>query len=293
MVKRNRRLSVFLDWLPLLALPSTTVVFWNPDWPRWAWMWAIAFALFGGLKWLSWRHVAERECSNVRSMAYLIAWPGMNADAFLKQEEGARQTSRWNLQIAIINFVLGLVLLWFSTFAQQVNVKGWMAMIGIIFVLHFGSFGILAASYQKFGIDAQPIMDFPALSCSLSEFWGKRWNLAFRDLTHKFLFRPLARYFNGQVAMFIGFFVSGLIHELAITIPAGGGYGGPTAYFLIQALGLAAERSKFGSTLGLRRGWAGRLFAMLVLVTPVTLLFPEIFIVNVILPFIEAIGLGS
>ncbi len=292
MVKRNRRLSAFWDWLPLAALPSAAIVFWDHAQPRWAWMWTIAFALFGGLKWLSWRQAASHQCSTIRSVAYLIAWPGMNADAFLSHKVD-RQPSGWNLPIAILNCVLGAALLWLSTLAHQVSARGWMAMIGIIFVLHFGVFAVIASFYQRFRIDAQPIMDFPALSSSLAEFWGKRWNLAFRDLTHKFLFRPLAHHFNGQVAMFIGFLVSGLIHELAITIPAGGGYGGPTAYFLIQALGLSAERSKFGSTFGLRRGWKGWLFAMFVLVTPVTLLFPEIFIVNVILPSIDVLALGG
>ncbi|MFO0942870.1 MAG: MBOAT family protein [Pirellulales bacterium] len=292
MVKRNRRLSTLLDGLPLIALPSAAIFFWNHDWPRWTWMWTIAFALFGGLKWLSWRQATSRNCSTIRSIAYLIAWPGMNADAFLTQN-AERQSSRWNLPIAIVNFVIGVTLLWLSTQVLQVNARGWMAMIGIIFVLHFGMFAILASIFQRFRIDAQPIMNFPVLSCSLAEFWGKRWNLAFRDLTHKFLFRPLAKHFNVRVAMFIGFLVSGLIHELAITIPGGGGYGGPTAYFLIQALGLNVERSKFGSTLGLRRGWAGWLFAMLVLVTPLTLLFPGIFIVNVILPFVDALGIGD
>lgn len=285
-------LIAILDWLPLMTFPTAAILLWNTAWPRWAWMWTISFALYSGLKWLSWRRAASCGQSKFRSIAYLIAWPGMNADAFLKPQ-AEEKLSRSHLKFATLNFACGAAILWISTLVDQSNLRGWTSMIGIIFVLHFGLFGILASIFQKLGIDAQPIMNFPACSTSLSEFWGKRWNLAFRDLTHKFLFRPLSHHFNGRVAIGIGFFVSGLIHELAITVPAGGGYGGPTLYFLIQAFGLVIERSKFGSTLGLRRGFVGWLFTAIVLVAPVTFLFPEVFVSNVILPFMDAIWLGQ
>jgi len=64
--------------------------------------------------------------------------------------------------------------------------RGWAGMLGLILLLHFGTFQIVALFWQRFGVDAMPIMSAPLRSQSLSEFWGKRWNLAFRQLSYDF-----------------------------------------------------------------------------------------------------------
>ena len=84
--------------------------------------------------------------------------------------------------------------------------------------------------------------------------------------------------------------MSGLIHELVITVPAGGGYGLPTGYFLLQGLGAATERSRRGRRLGLGAGRRGWLFTALVVGAPAYFLFPPPFVRNVILPMLSAIG---
>ena len=68
---------------------------------------------------------------------------------------------------------------------------GWTGMIAIVLILHFGLFQLLSCYWRSLGIEARPIMNRPLASTSLSEFWGRRWNAAFRDLAHRFLFRPL------------------------------------------------------------------------------------------------------
>ena len=88
----------------------------------------------------------------------------------------------------------------------------------------------------------------------------------------------------------MGFLASGLIHELVISIPAGGGYGGPTLFFLVQAAGIAAERSRFGRAAGLRNGVRGRAATMCLLVAPAGALFHPPFVLRVIVPFMQAVG---
>ena len=79
---------------------------------------------------------------------------------------------------------------------------------------------------------------------------------------------------------------------MVITIPARGGYGLPTAYFLLQGLGLLLERSVAGVRLGLGVGTGirGRLYAIALVVGPAYWLFPPVFVRNVILPMLHAIG---
>jgi alginate O-acetyltransferase complex protein AlgI len=89
--------------------------------------------------------------------------------------------------------------------------------------------------------------------------------------------------------LLLGFLVSGLVHDLVISWPAGGGYGGPTVFFLISGCGMVLERSRLGRRLGLRRGWPGWLFTVLLLVAPAPWLFHAAFIDEVVLPFMVAL----
>ena len=86
------------------------------------------------------------------------------------------------------------------------------------------------------GLHAEPIMRRPLASQSLGEFWGKRWNLGFRNLSHALVFQPLQKRFGAAAGALGAFLASGLIHDLVISVPARAGYGLPTAYFLLQGL---------------------------------------------------------
>ena len=169
-------------------------------------------------------------------------------------------------------------------------VVGWVGMIGLVMSLHFGLFHVLSCVWRGVGVDARPLMDKPLASATLSEFWGRRWNTAFRDLTHRFMFRPLNARFNAPTAVMVGFVFSGLIHDLVISLPAGGGYGGPTVYFVLQGVTILMQRTKLAKRSGLNRGWKGWAFTWAVLILPLPLLFHPPFVLNVIVPFMKAMG---
>ena len=162
-------------------------------------------------------------------------------------------------------------------------------MVGLVFLGHFGSFDLLARAWQAAGICAEPIMRSPIRSQSLGEFWGKRWNLSFRQFTHDFLFRPALPKLGVAGATMLVFLASGLIHDLVISVPARSGYGLPTAYFLLQGLGALAERSRAGRMLGLHSGGRGWLWTVLVTASPAYWLFHPWFVMRVMLPFLGAI----
>ena len=193
--------------------------------------------------------------------------------------------------MALLKTRIGVGLLWLAVRITLVDASlwiGWTGMIGLILVLHFGTFHLLSILLRTLGIPAFPIMNAPLRAGSLSEFWGRCWNRPFNHLTVTYVFNPLARRLGATAAMTISFLLSGLIHELVITVPARGGYGLPTIYFAIQGLGLWLERSA-----PIRRHpWVNRVFAWAILVLPLGLLFPPVFINRIILPMLVALGDG-
>jgi len=256
-------------------------------------MWTLAFAIYAGCKWLTWWSDRSRACRPAwRSVAYLLAWPGMDAEAFLDATVHVLRPPLRSWLFAFAETSLGTVLLWVvarSVPESHPLLRGWAGMVGAILLLHFGVFQMVALFWQARGVNAQAIMAAPLRSASLSEFWGKRWNLGFHQLAHDWIFAPLHRRLGTFVAGWLVFAVSGLVHDLVISLPAHAGYGLPTAYFLLQGAGVALERSSFGKRLGLRRGWRGWLFMAACTAGPAFLLFHPAFVMQVILPFMEAI----
>jgi alginate O-acetyltransferase complex protein AlgI len=255
-------------------------------------MWVLALTIFAALKVLTWCEAGlGRSAAGWRSAAYLLAWPGMDARTFLRgRTPGGPPASEWAFALAKLLLGLALICLAAPRTWESGFVQAWLGMIGLVLALHFGVFHLLSCLWRSLGIDAVPIMNWPILSTSVSAFWSRRWNLAFRDLTHRYIFRPLAPKVGAASALWIGFLLSGIIHDLVISVPARGGYGLPTLFFLIQAAAIAFERSRMGKTLGLGRGASGWLFTLMVLLLPAPLLFHEAFRENVVLPFLATIG---
>ncbi|MFN0052126.1 MAG: MBOAT family protein [Planctomycetales bacterium] len=258
----------------------------------WGRMWSMAVFLFLIGKGLSWTGGAGWTWR--RGLGYFVAWPGMDSPAFLAPARQAipRPTlSEWAW--AASKLAWGILLLWevAPRFAPLGSlVQAWVGMIGLTFVLHFGLFHLLSCCWRSVGIDARPIMDWPIIAGSVGEFWGSRWNRAFRDLTHACLFVPLTKRLGPRGALLAGFVVSGLVHDLVLSWPAQGGWGWPTLYFVVQGVALLLERSRWGRRLGLGRGWRGRMFAIAVIVLPCPWLFHEPFVRNVMIPFLTALG---
>jgi len=284
--------SLWIGWLPISVLPLVAIACRNLLLP-WAFMWILSFAVFVSLKWLSWWRARARVAHPAwRSTAYLLAWPGMDAGAFLdvSQRAPSPHASAW--LGAVLKTTLGAILLWVvpRSIAQgDPLLRGWLGMLGLILLLHFGTFDVVALVWQRLGVNAKPIMSAPLRSTSLGEFWGKRWNLGFRQLAHELVFRPLHRPLGAATASFLVFVASGLIHDLVISLPARAGYGLPTAYFVLQGAGVAIEHSGLGKRLDLGHGARGRLFTAVLVGGPAFGLFHPWFVVRVILPFMQAI----
>jgi hypothetical protein len=287
-------------WMPLVAAPAAIIAVRN-SLESWVFMWLLAVSIFLGCKWLTWCHHLRRNHlphfresgpAVIRSMAYFFLWPGMDAEAFFNRPS-ERQIRGVEWVRTLIVAATGAALFWFAAAgspAASPVARGWTGMIGLVLFVHFGVLHLLALGFNRAGIWARPLMCAPASAASLSDFWGSRWNTAFNALMRSFVFWPVWKRAGPVAATAAVFLVSGLIHDLVISLPAGGGFGKPTLYFLLQGAAVLLERSLLGIRLGLNRGWRGKMFFIAATVLPLPLLFHTKFVYNVVLPMLNAFG---
>jgi hypothetical protein len=279
---------------PAMVVVATRVAFMaGRSLPAWMYMWLMAGAVFFTAKSIT---VARLVAGGTwpargRLMAYVFLWPGLNARAFCFGRVGTPVTGR-EAAAALLKTTAGVGLVSVATQFVDTHrlVAGWMGMIGVVLLLHFGIFELLALFWRARGVDARPLMRAPLRATSISKFWSGRWNTAFSELMQQEVFAPLARRFGATAGLVGVFAMSGLLHELVITAPARGGYGWPTLYFGLQCVAVMAERSPAGARMGLGRGFVGWLFVFMVAGLPTVMLFPPVFVANVIVPMIRALN---
>src|SRR6185436_10651464 len=77
------RTCTWRDRLPLLLLPLVLLPL-RGQCADWIFMWAFAFAIFAACKWMTWSRARKAAPTSLRrSLAYLFAWVGMDAERFL------------------------------------------------------------------------------------------------------------------------------------------------------------------------------------------------------------------
>lgn len=202
----------------------------------------------------------------VASIAFMSIWPGMDPAGFAEdRKEFPECGSRFvrGLVTAYVGIALCVALTVFYRVLPAVAV-GWIGIAAILVVVHFGVSDILSSLANLLGFEVGPLFDNPFKSRSLGEFWTARWNRPFVEMDRILFIRPIAKMIGLKRAVFAVFLISGVLHELAISYPAGGGFGGPMLYFAIQGVFVLVERKKRISS---------RIFTWAVVLMPLPLLF--------------------
>jgi len=239
--------------------------------PRWLMMWLLALCVLAVGK------GALLVVHGSVHRAWLWGWPGMDPERFHRRPThapGARETNG-----AWVRVLLGAALLWGVVPRLDGMVAAWTGLVALGLLLHFGLIHLLSIQWRLNGFDAHPLFDRTLTARSVGEFWGRRWNRAFADLAGRAIYRPLAPRIGPRPALCAVFLASGLVHELLLSVPAGGGYGLCTLYFAIQAAGVLVERRR-----------RSRALTALFVVVPLPLLFHATFMQNVLIPFLEVIS---
>ena len=283
---------MFWAWICLLVFPTATLVA-AAELPPWQAMCWLTVATLAGCKAATWTLIDARLAEAARRFGYWLAWPGMDPIAFLLEPKHPRhrpQPCEWIE--AVLMSALGALLIWggVRSLLWWPDLAAWAAIAGLIFLGHFGLLELLSCMWRYRGIHARPLMDHPWQAASLADFWGRRWNTAFRDLAYRLVLLPVTRRLGSTAGMTAVFLFSGIIHDFVISISSRGGYGLPTLYFLIQGAATLLQRTRGARRLGLDGGWRGWAVTMLVVFAPAGLLFHGPWRQNVILPLMEAIG---
>lgn len=259
---------------------------WGPAWLR---MGAAGLALLAATKaWITRNHLRAGGGFAPGAAWRWAVWPGMDPKPFAVKADGCGFDVRTlDPAGAAIGLAVLLALGILPRLADAApEIRGWTGMGILVLAFHFGGFGLMAARLRGRGHPVEPMMGPVLAASTLTGFWGRLWNRPFRDAANRLVFRPMARRWGVPAATVLTFLVSGLIHEAVITVPARAAYGGPTAYFLLQAAGLLWERREHPATGRLDR-FTRRIRTWIVLLLPLPWLFPRPFAAEVLAPAID------
>ncbi|HEY8148991.1 MAG TPA: membrane bound O-acyl transferase family-domain-containing protein [Vicinamibacteria bacterium] len=225
---------------------------------------------------------AGTRLSRMRWLAFATLWPGMRPALFAHLHPGRPGAARL-LRAGLVRVALGASVFLLARLSWRLTGSAFLATLLLLpalsLLLHFGAFDLVAGLWRRAGADVSPLFRAPLRSTSLGEFWSRRWNLAFSEMTSLVVYRPLALRVGRRAALVAAFLFSGLLHEAAISLPVRAGFGGPLLYFAIHGLLTGIERE---------RGPFGRVGTLLALVLPLPLLFHAPFLRGAIWPLLGA-----
>lgn len=190
----------------------------------------------------------------------------------------------------------GFLLLYVSTqteglFAYNFYTSDLLMLAGMSFILHFGLLNLATLFWRGLGVNVTELFLSPYKSMSLKEFWGKRWNMAFSEMTSLIIYKPLINTIGKTNAMIAAFAVSGVLHEIAISFPVQTGYGLPLLFFVIHSIGMALEQKLTFVQRLIEHPILSHIWVFAWLLIPMPLLFHPSFVELVATP-LRAILLG-
>ncbi len=222
-------------------------------------------------------------------LAFSLGWFGMRPqlfEAFPAKPLSGVIPFVWK---GISRIIIGILLLILSVYLQKNYSDVYflyevVMLVGLSFILHFGILNLSTASWRFSGVDVKELFRSPYKATSLKEFWGKRWNMAFSEMTAIVVYKPLKLHYGISLAMIASFLVSGALHEIAISFPVETGYGLPFLYFVLHGLAMYAEDKSAAVKQITAHPVFSHVWVFASLILPMPLLFHHTFITEVAQP---------
>lgn len=243
---RTTRISALvvcaLVWISILMIRSDTLAPWQ----------RLALSCVGLLWLLKLTVLAARQegvrplCRPLNEMILRFAWPGMSDKPFATRRPATMKevsifTSSYIVMLCGIASALILALVSPNLNDQTVGILG---LFPLFMMIHLGYSGVLTGGLRALGYPVEKLFDRPECSESLRDFWGKRWNRPFVDMNRALIFKGAFAKTSPRLAIFMTFLVSGLLHELGISLPASAGWGWPLLYFAVHGTLVLLESSQ-------------------------------------------------
>lgn len=226
----------------------------------------ICCVLLGGMKGLVYAEWAgPAKLPMTRYAIFSLLWFGMDPGNFLTR----RRNLSWKEDIAfgLVLTAFGIAASWFVWRMDWHNL--WVMFLPMSLAFHFGALRVLKGCMRAAGFPVRTLFPNPLKTRGIGDFWSLRWNVGYSQMMQRVVGRPLTAVAGRSAGVMTVFIASGLLHELAITLPVRSGFGGPTLYFIFHGILALAER---------KRGKAfGRIPTLMAVALPIGLLFPPAF----------------
>ena len=221
----------------------------------------------------------RRSREDVRSFSllglacYFLAWPGADMAPFktrhAPEEDAAKRLPQaqalFRGATCAVAGASSLVALGWFAYSLSSQFLGWATIAALLLTVHFGVGEMLPWVYNQLGFRVGSLFRSPLASQSLTDFWSRRWNLAFVEMNTLLFLRPFRKRLGAVGAIFATFVLSGLFHEIALSFPAGGGWGGPLGYFLLHGALCILVVPRLGAVANRVLAWAAILLPLPIL----------------------------
>ncbi len=162
----------------------------------------------------------QRRLRAVAWFGFASLWPGMRPSVFDGVPGPSRKGASALIKKGAGRLIVGVLLVGcavaLARLPDRVCGEEGRRILATVFLLpglsltfHFGVFNLLAGLWRFAGAGTNSLFRAPLAAKTLGEFWGRRWNLAFSELTAIGVFRPLSRCVPTGLARVLAFAFSG------------------------------------------------------------------------------------
>ncbi|MGJ8641417.1 MAG: MBOAT family protein [Opitutaceae bacterium] len=216
-----------------------------------------------GLVYAEW--AGRHRLSLLNYSVFCFLWLGMDPGSFRNKRQGLSWKA--DIYLGLLLTVVGALLAWLVWRLEWRLVVAVFLPMSLCF--HFGVLRVSKGILRARGFPVRTLFPNLLKAQGLGDFWSRRWNVGYSQMMQRVVGRPVEALAGVHVGLLAVFIVSGLLHELAITLPVQSGFGLPTAYFTVHGILVILER-KYNRQLG-------TMFTLLAVVLPLGWLFPAAF----------------